>query len=70
MKFCGSTRASSKQRKMGRDGKGKGGRKREIEGELEIEMERGIERKRNEVVNCDRISTNGVVENTCVFFEY
>lgn len=68
MKFCGSTRASSKQRKMGRDGKGKGERERERQ--LEIEMERGIERKRNEVVNCDRISTNGVVENTCVFFEY
>lgn len=29
MKFCGSTRASSKQRKIGRDGKGKGGRERE-----------------------------------------
>lgn len=53
-----------------KNGKGWKRKGRERERQLEIEMERGIERKRNEVVNCDRISTNGVVENTCVFFEY
>lgn len=31
MKFCGSTRASSNRRKMGRDGKGKGKKERERE---------------------------------------
>lgn len=36
----------------------------------ERETTRNRDGKRNEVVNCDRISTNGVVENTCVFFEY
>ena len=40
MKFCGSTRASSNRRKMGRDGKGKGKKERERERQLEIEMER------------------------------
>lgn len=56
-------RASSNRRKMGRDGKGEGKKR-------ERETTRNRDGKRNEVVNCDRISTNGVVENTCVFFEY
>lgn len=59
-------RRVSREKWEGMEKEREGGREKQ----LEIEMERGIERKRNEVVNCDRISTNGVVENTCVFFEY
>lgn len=70
MKFCESTRgASSNRRKAEKwEGMEKGGKEREREINRNRDGKRN--RERNEVVNCDRISTNGVVENTCIFFEY
>lgn len=59
-------RVIGERQKNGKGWKREGKREREINRNRDGKRNR----ERNEVVNCDRISTNGVVENTCIFFEY